>query len=206
MYALIHENRLILGPMNFNIRYFNSELEDLGINYRVSSDTPSQVPFHINDETHIPPVREEVPDHDPRFFKTLSFSWEIIKDESNIPIEMLLTHTITEKTLDEVKNEIILCGSFHDNIIFDNGQTLLGTGESSVFAGIFDMGTGKVKNLRAFSGNNSVNQAYALSLHVWGNALVIAGNFDRDIVVDSITEMALSRDWDIFLIYLKRIS
>jgi len=109
-----------------------------------------------------------------------------------------------EMQLDEVKNEIILCGSFHDNIIFDNGQTLLGTGESSVFAGIFDMGTGKVKNLRAFSGNNSVNQAYALSLHVWGNALVIAGNFDRDIVVDSITEMALSRDWDIFLIYLKR--
>lgn len=106
MYALIHENRLILGPMNFNIRYFNSELEDLGINYRVSSNTPSQVPFHINDETHILPVREEVPDHDPRFFKTLSFSWEIIKDESNIPIEMLLTHTITEKTLDEVKNEI----------------------------------------------------------------------------------------------------
>lgn len=109
-----------------------------------------------------------------------------------------------EMLLDESKDEIILCGSFHDNIVFDDGQTLLGIGESSVFVGILDILTGKVKKVRAFSGSISVNQAYAVSLHIWGNSIFIAGNFDRDIVVDSLTEIALTRDWDIFLVQLKR--
>ena len=35
--------------------------------------------------------------------------------------------------LDETANELILCGSFQDSLTFDSGQTLYGTGESSVF-------------------------------------------------------------------------
>lgn len=106
MYALIHNNQLIIGPMRFNVRYFNEELEDLEINYNLTSTSVSQIPLHIDELTHIVPVREEVPEHDPRFSKILPFSWEIIKDENNIPIELLLTYPIADKTLEEVKSEV----------------------------------------------------------------------------------------------------
>jgi hypothetical protein len=106
MYALIHNNQLILGPMKFNVRYFNEELEDLEIDYNVTSNSVSQVPLHIDDVTHIIPVREEVPEHDPKFSKLLSFSWSIVRDENEVPIELLLTYPIANKTLDEVKEEI----------------------------------------------------------------------------------------------------
>jgi hypothetical protein len=106
--------------------------------------------------------------------------------------------------LDELKNELILCGSFHDNLTFDNGQTLLGTGESSVFVGIIEITTGRIKKMRGFSGQISTNQLYAVSLFVKNNSIFIAGNFDRDVMVDSLSEMALTRDWDIFIVHLNR--
>lgn len=87
--------------------------------------------------------------------------------------------------LDESKDEIILCGNFYDKIVTDDGQTFLGIGESSVFAGILNLSSGKVKKMRAFSGSISSNQLYAISIHVRGNSILIAGNFDRDIMVDS---------------------
>ena len=106
--------------------------------------------------------------------------------------------------LDEVGNELILCGSFQNNITFDNGQTLYGTGESSVFTGIFSLNTGKVKRLKAFSGSFPNNQMQAISLFVRGNSIGIGGNFDRDVLVDSLSVVALTRDWDVFLVYLRR--
>lgn len=107
--------------------------------------------------------------------------------------------------LDEDSNELILCGSFQDNITFDNGQTLYGTGESSVFTGIFSLSTGKVKQLKAFSGSSPNNQMQAISLFVHGNSIGIAGNFDRDVLVDSLSVVASTRDWDVFLVYLRKI-
>ena len=106
--------------------------------------------------------------------------------------------------LDEAGNEIILCGSFQNNITFDNGQTLYGTGESSVFTGIFSLSTGKVKQLKSFSGSFPNNQMQAISLFVRGNSIGIAGNFDRDVLVDSLSVVASTRDWDVFLVYLRK--
>jgi hypothetical protein len=106
--------------------------------------------------------------------------------------------------LDETGNELILCGSFQDNITFDNGQTLYGTGESSVFTGIFSLNSGKVKQLKAFSGSFPNNQMQAISLFVRGNLIGIAGNFDRDVLVDSLSVVASTRDWDVFLVYLRK--
>lgn len=105
---------------------------------------------------------------------------------------------------DETSNELILCGSFQHSLTFDNGQTLYGTGESSVFTGIFSLNTGKVKQLRAFSGSFPNNQMQAISLFVGGNSIGIAGNFDRDVLVDSLSVIASTRDWDVFLVYLRR--
>ena len=106
--------------------------------------------------------------------------------------------------LDEVDNELILCGSFQDNITFDNGQILYGTGESSVFIGIFSLNTGKVKQLKAFSGSFPNNQMQAVSLFVREKSIGIAGNFDRDIVIDSLSVEASTRDWDVFFVNLRR--
>ena len=106
--------------------------------------------------------------------------------------------------LDEVDNELILCGSFQDNITFYNGQILYGTGESSVFIGIFSLNTGKVKQLKAFSGSFPNNQMQAVSLFVREKSIGIAGNFDRDIVIDSLSVEASTRDWDVFFVNLRR--
>jgi hypothetical protein len=95
--------------------------------------------------------------------------------------------------LDEAKDEIILCGNFHDKIVADDGQTFLGIGESSVFTGILNLSSGKVKKMRAFSGSIASNQLYAISIHVRDNSILIAGNFDRDIMVDSLKEIALTK-------------
>lgn len=106
--------------------------------------------------------------------------------------------------LDEAGNELILCGSFQDNLSFDNGQTLYGKGESSVFIGIFSLNTGKVKQLKAISGTFPNNQVQAVSLFVHENSIGIAGNFDRDIVIDSLSVVASTRDWDVFLVHLRK--
>jgi len=106
--------------------------------------------------------------------------------------------------LDEAANELILCGSFKDNISFDNGQTLYSKGESSVFTGIFSLNNGKVKQLKAFSGSLPDNQMQAVSLFVRGNSIGIVGNFDRDIVIDSLSVVASTRDWDVFLVHLRK--
>jgi len=147
-----------------------------------------------------------------RVITTLGNSKAIFIAKINIQGEVQWTTLFTgnnwkdwgQMQLDEIKNEIILCGSFHNNLSFENGQTLLGTGESSVFAGIIDAANGKVLKMRGFSGQISTNQLYAVSLFVKDNSIFIAGNFDRDIMVDSLSEIALTRDWDVFLVHLNR--
>ena len=101
--ALIHNNSLILGPMGFNVRYINSELEDLELEDRISPQSFQNLPIHFSDNlTHLLPLERDIPSHDPKYHNVGNFTWEII-EENEIPVKVLLTYEIGNKTLEEVK-------------------------------------------------------------------------------------------------------
>lgn len=104
MYALIHQNQLILGPIHWNYRMINSELEELELEERVSSNSFSNVPFHFSQDTHIIPAVNNILPYDERFQYLTSPEWEII-GENGIPIRVEFTHQIQDKTLEQVKQE-----------------------------------------------------------------------------------------------------
>jgi len=102
--ALIHNNSLILGPMGFNVRYINSELEDLEIEDRISPQSYKDLPIHFSDnQTHLVLIEKDVPSHDAKYHNVGNLTWEIIK-ENDVPVKVLLTYPIIDKTLEEVKN------------------------------------------------------------------------------------------------------
>ena len=101
--ALIHNNSLELGPMGFNVRMINSELEDLEVEERISPQSYTDLPIHFSANlTHLLPLEKVVPENDSKYHNIGNFGWEIIK-ENDIPVKVLLTYPITDKTLEEVK-------------------------------------------------------------------------------------------------------
>jgi hypothetical protein len=101
--ALIHNNSLELGPFGLNVHYINQELEKLEVEERVSPQSFSELPIHFSDDlTHIVPIERIIPEHDPKYHNVGNFSWEII-EENDVPTKVLLTYSITDKTLEEVK-------------------------------------------------------------------------------------------------------
>lgn len=101
--ALINNNSLILGPMGFNVRYINSELEDLEVEERITPQSYTELPIHFSDgDTHLVLIEKNIPQHDPRYHNVGDFTWEIIK-KNDIPTKVVLTYPIADKTLDEVK-------------------------------------------------------------------------------------------------------
>lgn len=101
--ALINNNSLILGPMGFNVRYINSELEDLDVEERISPQSYTDLPIHFSDnETHLVLIEKVVPENDAKYHNIGNFTWEITK-ENDVPVKVLLTYPIIDKTLEEVK-------------------------------------------------------------------------------------------------------
>jgi hypothetical protein len=81
----------------------NSELEELEVEETITPSSYTNIPIHFSDGlTHLLPLEKEVPSHDSRYHNVGNFSWEII-EEDGIPIKVLLTYPITDKTLEEVK-------------------------------------------------------------------------------------------------------
>lgn len=101
--ALIHNNSLELGPFGLNVHYINQELEDLEVEERVSSQSFSNLPIHFSDGlTHLLPIEKVIPEHNPKYHNIGNLSWEIV-EENGVPIKVLFTYPIIDKTLEEVK-------------------------------------------------------------------------------------------------------
>lgn len=101
--ALIHNNSLELGPMGFNVKYINADLEDLEVEERISPQSYTDLPIHFSDGlTHLLPLERVVPEHDPKYQNVGNFNWEIIK-EDDTPVKVRITYEIGDKTLEEVK-------------------------------------------------------------------------------------------------------
>lgn len=101
--ALIHNNSLELGPFGANVHYINQELEELEVEERVSPQSFSELPIHFSDGlTHLLPTETVIPENNPKYQNVGNFTWEIIT-EDEIPVKVVFTHPIIDKTLEEVK-------------------------------------------------------------------------------------------------------
>lgn len=101
--ALIHNSSLVLGPMGFNVRMINSELEELELSDKISTQDYQNLPIHFSDGlTHLLPLEKEYPEYDLKYHNIGNFTWKII-EENEIPIKVKLIYSIVNKTLDEVK-------------------------------------------------------------------------------------------------------
>ena len=119
--ALIHNNSLILGPMGYNVRMINSELEDLELDDRISSQSYTNIPIHFSDGlTHLLTLEGVIPENNPKYHTLGNFEWEII-EENNVPIKVRLTYPIVNRTLEEVKfarkQEIAPCRREKENTV-----------------------------------------------------------------------------------------
>lgn len=102
-FALIHDNQLILGPIGFNVRMINSELESLEVEEQITPQSYTDLPIHFSDGlTHLVLIEKDLPSHNPKYHNVGNFTWEIIK-ENDVPTKVLLTYPIVDKTLEEVK-------------------------------------------------------------------------------------------------------
>ena len=104
MYALIHNSQLILGPIQYNYRMINGELEELEIDARVTPRDYENIPIRFDDFTFLVPVVQTIPEHDTRFQSVGNFAWEIIQ-ENDIPVRVEMTYPISNKTLEQIKEE-----------------------------------------------------------------------------------------------------
>lgn len=101
--ALIHNNSLELGPMGFNVRMINSELEELEVEEIVTTQSYTELPIHFSDNlTHLLPLERIIPENDPKYQNIGNFDWEIIT-EDDVPVKVIITYSVSDKTLEEVK-------------------------------------------------------------------------------------------------------
>jgi len=82
MFALINDNELILGPIQFNHRLINSALEeDLEVDYRVSSSDYSNVPIIFDEKIKILKVIDSKPDYNSRYESLTLHKYEVLDNE-----------------------------------------------------------------------------------------------------------------------------
>jgi hypothetical protein len=99
MYALVNGQELRLGPIAFNYRMINDELEELEVDFRVTSQSYQSVPLSITDDIKILPARYDNPEYDPRFEFLSNVTHEITETE------VIFRHDKVSKELQQIKDE-----------------------------------------------------------------------------------------------------
>lgn len=99
MYALLDGQQLLLGPISFNIGMINSELEDLGLNFRVNSQDYLNVPISITESVKIVNCYQNIPHYDSRYQSSFQLGWEIVDGD------VVFNYETRDKPLDQVKDE-----------------------------------------------------------------------------------------------------
>lgn len=100
MFALVNNTELLLGPIEFNYRLFNSVLEEeLEIDARIKPSDYINVPLTITDSVKLLNVVEDKPYYDEKYEKISLVSYEVLEDNVTFHYEK------GEKDLDLIKKE-----------------------------------------------------------------------------------------------------
>jgi len=99
MYALVNGQELRLGPIAFNYRMINDELEELEVDFKVTSQNYQSVPLAITEDVKILPARYDNPEYDPRFEYLSNITHQITETE------VVFSHDKFVKPLQQIKDE-----------------------------------------------------------------------------------------------------
>jgi hypothetical protein len=104
LYSLIHDDQLLLGPIQYNYQLINFDLEELEIPQRLTSQSYNQVPIQFDEKTFLLPAKEEFEEYDAKYKRLLSPTWNIRK-EDEVPVEVVFSYSATDRNIEEVKQE-----------------------------------------------------------------------------------------------------
>lgn len=100
MFALINDNQLVLGPIEFNYRLFNSVLEEeLEVDYKLKPSDYAQVPILINENIKILNAVEDIPVYDPKVEDISLYKYEVLDDK------VVFYYESKQKDINLIKND-----------------------------------------------------------------------------------------------------
>ena len=82
MYAVVYDNRILVGPMNWNRAMFQGALEKKGINQLLPRVAPDDLPMIINEHAKIMQVEENRPELNPLVEYYYGPLWEITETKA----------------------------------------------------------------------------------------------------------------------------
>ena len=100
MFALVHKQRVILGPINWNRALFDANLSKLKINYGLPRVAPSQLPVQINQDTAIYTVEDVQPEYNSKINYLEGPYWTIESDRA------VSSYIVRDQPIDAVKNNL----------------------------------------------------------------------------------------------------
>ena len=80
MYAVIYDNKVLVGPMNWNRGMFQGALEKKGISYELSRTAPNNLPLIIDEHAKIMRVDEIRPEMNPLLEFYYGPLWDITEE------------------------------------------------------------------------------------------------------------------------------
>lgn len=100
MFALVNDNQLLLGPIEFNYRLINSVLEEeLELDFRISPSDYSNVPISITENVKLLTAVEDKPIYDQKYELINLYDYEILEDK------VIFHYEKKEKYLELIKQE-----------------------------------------------------------------------------------------------------
>jgi hypothetical protein len=107
MYAIVHKNRVILGPMAWSQKYFTSILK---IRHRITANIPGQppveLPYRINEETAIHSVVENKPEFDAMTQGLEGPHWDLSNDV------VIANYIVQDQTIESARNNFRTIASY----------------------------------------------------------------------------------------------
>lgn len=195
MYALVNKEILLLGPIKFNTRMFNSELDDIAEEYdieigkKITLNDEGQVPLNVftNDEVDlwILPTETQQPNFNPDTEFIIGPTHQVTPQE-----KVSFTWTVQDKTLEQVKSEKI---SKLPEIRYNKEQTGIVT--YTLEGNDIEVSTSRENRLSLISKSSSINSE---SNYKFGENWVTVSNTDLQNIISLIdTKVQEFFDWEL---------
>lgn len=103
MYVLIHKDRVLVGPRDWNRPMFTTTLDKLNIEYDLMPrKAPTDLPIVIDADTYITYARMEIPEHNAKIETYYGPFWDL--SDENIALG---TYRVKERSLDSIREILV---------------------------------------------------------------------------------------------------
>lgn len=100
MFALVHKQRVLLGPINWNRALFDANLTKLGITYGLPRVAPAQLPLTIDQNTVIYAVEQTYPEYNSKIHYLEGPYWAFDTGKA------VASYIVRDQPVDAVKNNL----------------------------------------------------------------------------------------------------